>query len=220
MNFDFQFAMEILPKLLQASIITIFVTVLSFFFSLILGLALLLMRRSHRTADKVVRAIIEFIRSTPLLVQILFLYLVLPEYGIVLSPLQTGVLAMTLHYSCYMSEVYRAGFESVPKGQWEAATALNFTTAETYGRVIIPQMIPAIIPAAGNFLVYMFKDSPLLAAISLVELVFTAQMISADTFRYLEPMTLVGLIFLTMGLIAARGVAAVEKRIGTKWIGR
>jgi polar amino acid transport system permease protein len=127
---------------------------------------------------------------------------------------------MAVHYSCYLSEVYRAGLDSIPLGQYDASTALNFGTIDRYKSVILPQLIPLVVPAAGNFLVYMFKDSPLLAAISLTELVFTASKISTETFQYLEPMTLVGLIFLLMSLGAAAALRKIERRIGVRWIPR
>jgi polar amino acid transport system permease protein len=182
------------------------------------GLALVLLRRIHPWVDRGVSWFVDFIRNTPLLVQILFLYLVLPEYGIVLTFFQTAVLAMSIHYSSFLSEVFRAGIDAVPRGQWEAARALNFTATNIYARIVIPQMIPSIVPSAGNILVYMFKDSPLLAAISLVELVFTAQSITAETFNYLEPMTEVGIIFLVMGRVSAQFVRIVERNLGSRWL--
>ncbi len=220
MSFDWSFALGILPALLRAALITVVVTILSFGLALVGGLVLVLLRRAHPIASRIVGGVVEFIRNTPLLVQILFLYLVLPEHGIVLTSFQTGVLAMGIHYSVYLSEVYRAAIDAVPRGQWEAARALNFTTFSTYAYVVLPQAVPVVVPSAGNILVYMFKDSPLLAAISLVELVFTAQNIAAETFNYLEPMTLVGLIFLAMGLASAQLVRMVERHVGSRWMKR
>lgn len=219
-KFDFKFAFEILPLLMQGAVITVLVTLLAFALAIVGGLALALLRRAHRNLDRALRLPIEFIRSTPLLVQILFIYLGFPTIGIVLTAFQTGVLALALHYSCYLAEIYRAGLEGIQRGQWDAATALNFNTLDRYRAIILPQMVPLVVPAAGNLLVYMFKDSPLLAAISLVELVFVASKIGAESFRYLEPMTLVGAIFLIMGLATARLVALLEGRLGATWIRR
>jgi len=217
MNFSWDLSLSILPLLLKASLVTIGVTTISFALSLVGGMIILLVRRSSAIANSILGFVVEFIRNTPLLVQILFLYLALPDYGVVLSAFSTGVLALSIHYSAYISEVYRAGLEAIPRGQWEAARALNYPIAKMYSRIILPQIVPFVIPAAGNFFVYMFKDSPLLAAISLVELVFVAQEIGAQTFNYLEPMTLVGLIFLALGLIASAMVRMVESRVGLKW---
>jgi polar amino acid transport system permease protein len=220
MGFDFAFAVQILPLLLQASITTILVTIVAFGMALVGGLVLALLRRGHRYIDAALDMPLEFIRNTPLLVQILFVYLVFPRFGIVWTPFEIGVAVMSLHYSCYLSEVYRAGLESIPAGQYDAAMALNFGTFGRYRSVILPQLVPLVVPAAGNFLIYMFKDSPLLAAISLTELVFVASKISTETFQYLEPMTLVGLIFLAMSLLSAAALRQVEKRIGARWISR
>jgi polar amino acid transport system permease protein len=219
-KFDFNFALEILPLLMRGASMTVLVTLLAFALAIVGGLVLALLRRANRTFDRALRLPLEFIRSTPLLVQILFIYLGFPTVGIVLTAFQTGVLALALHYSCYLSEIYRAGLEGVQRGQWDAATALNFNTFDRYRAIVLPQMVPLVVPAAGNLLVYMFKDSPLLAAISLVELVFVASKIGAESFRYLEPMTLVGAIFLVMGLATARLVAVLEGRLGARWIKR
>ena len=128
--------------------------------------------------------------------QLFFLFYILPGYGLTLDALTTGVLALGLHYSSYTAEVYRSGIQGVPRGQWEAATALNFSPVQTWRRVILPQAIPPVIPALGNYLIGMFKDTPLLATITVLELLGTALTEAGRTFRYLEPITLVGLIFL------------------------
>ncbi len=115
-----------------------------------------------------------------------------------------------MHYACYCSEVYRAGLDGIPRGQWEAATALNLSPARTYWDVIIPQAIPPVVPALGNYLIGMFKETPLLSAIAVVELMQTAKIIGSETFRYLEPITMVGVFFLIMSLISAAGVRRFE----------
>ena len=149
---------------------------------------------------------VEFIRSTPLLIQIFFLFFVLPEFGIVLDAFTAGVLALGLHYGAYCSEVYRAGLEAVPRGQWEAATALNLDQLATFRDIILPQALPPVVPALGNYLVALFKETPLLSAIAVLELMQTAKILGSETFRYNEPITLVGLFFLAMSLVSAAGI--------------
>src|SRR5690606_29780824 len=105
-----------------------------------------------------------------LLIQLYFLYYVLPTTGIVLSPMVTGVIGLGLHYSSYTAEVYRAGINAVPRGQWEAARSLHLNRWQTYRHVILPQAIPPMIPVLGNYLIAMFKDTPLLSAITIVEM--------------------------------------------------
>jgi polar amino acid transport system permease protein len=155
----------------------------------------------------------EFVRATPLLVQLYFLYFILPRFGLTLSPFATGVIGLGLHYSCYTAEAYRAGIESVPKGQWEAAVALNYRRWDLYRSIILPQAIPPIIPPLGNYLVAMFKDTPMLAAITLVELMHTANLIASEKFLYIEPMTVVGLLYLVMSLVTAGLLRGLERRL-------
>lgn len=214
MIFDWGFAWQILPLLLKASVITIQATVIGFAIALTLGLLLAVMRRSKsRFVSWPVGFFIEFVRSTPVLVQIYFLYFVLPEFGIVLPAMVAGLVGLGVHYSTYTSEVYRAGIDGIPKGQWEAATALNFSPYRVYRNIVIPQAIPPIVPALGNYLIAMFKDTPLLSAIAVVELMQRAKIIGSETFRYLEPITLVGVFFLVMSLAAAAVVRRVEARL-------
>jgi polar amino acid transport system permease protein len=139
------------------------------------------------------------------------MFYVPPQFGITMPALLTGVLALGLHYATYCSEVYRAGLENIPRGQWEAATALNLTPYRTFKDVIIPQAIPPIAPALGNYFIAMFKETPLLSAIAVVELMQTAKILGSFSFRYLEPMTLVGVFFLAMSLIASLLNQQVER---------
>jgi polar amino acid transport system permease protein len=109
--------------------------------------------------------------------------------------------------------VYRAGLESVARGQWEAARALNLPPRRTFLRIVLPQAIPPVLPALGNYVVAMFKDTPLLSTITVLELLYTAKNVGAETFRYLEPFTLVGVLFLVVSLVAAAGIRALERRL-------
>ncbi len=213
MIFDWAYAWEIVPALARALVVTLQATALGMAIALVFGLALALGRRSSlRLLAWPSAFFVEFVRSTPLLVQIFFLFYVLPEAGLRLSPLQAGVAALGIHYAAYCSEVYRAGLESVPKGQWEAAAALNLGRWRTLGAVILPQALPPIVPALGNYLVAMFKDTPLLSAITVVELLQTAKLLGAENFRYVEPLTLVGLLFLVLSLASSALIRVAEHR--------
>lgn len=209
--FDWHYALQILPMLGQASIVTIEATLLSFGVAAILGLVFAILRMAPVAAVAVpVAMLVEAVRSTPLLIQVLFIYFGLPRFGIVIDALPAGVIARGLHYATYCSEVYRAGLQSVPRGQWEASIALNLSPADTMQKIIIPQAIPPVVPALGNYLIALFKDTPLLSAISVIELMQTAKVIGSTNFRYVEPVTLVGGFFLLFSLIAAAGVRRVE----------
>jgi polar amino acid transport system permease protein len=120
------------------------------------------------------------------------------------------VLALGLHYGAYCSEVYRAGLANVPKGQWEASIALNLSPWTTFKDVILPQAIPPVVPALGNYLVALFKETPLLSVIAVLELMQTAKILGSETFRYVEPITLVGAFFLVFSLISAALIRRVE----------
>lgn len=214
MLFDWSYTVEILPVLAQAAVVTIQATLLGFALAATLGLVLALLRMSPSKAVAMpATGFVEFIRSTPLLIQIFFLYFVFPKFGVSLSAFAAGVIAIGLHYGTYCSEVYRAGLESVPRGQWEASIALNLSPYRTLRDVIIPQAIPPVVPALGNYLVALFKETPLLAAIAVPELMQTAKNLGSDSFRYTEPITLVGLFFLVMSLVSAVLVRVVERRL-------
>ena len=216
--FDWKFALDILPNLLRAFVVTVEATLLGMGIAVVVGLLWALLRRSqNRALSWSVTWWVEFVRSTPLLIQIYFLFYVLPNFGLTWSPFVTGALALGLHYSAYTAEVYRAGMDNVPKGQWEAAMALNLNRFDTFKSIILPQAIPPMIPALGNYLVAMFKETPILAAITVNELLQTSKLIGAETFRYLEPLTMVGVLFLAASLVSARFVEKLEARFARGW---
>jgi polar amino acid transport system permease protein len=210
---DWSYVAEILPILAGAAVVTIEATLIGFALAAVIGLVLAILRFAVPAASWPVAALVELIRSTPLLIQIFFLYFVFPEFGIVLDAFTAGVLALGLHYGAYCSEVYRAGLEAVPRGQWEAAIALNLNQTTTFRDIILPQALPPIVPALGNYLVALFKETPLLSAIAVLELMQTAKILGSETFRYNEPITLVGLFFLVMSLVSAAGIRLVERHL-------
>jgi polar amino acid transport system permease protein len=167
-------------------------------------------RTPSRILTTIVREAMEFIRSTPLVLQIFFVFYVGPQVGLRLSPWTAGMIAIGLHYAAYLSEVYRGGLEGVPKGQWEAATSLNLSMRRTYFRIIIPQAVPPSLAGMGNYLVGIFKDTPMLSVIGVAELMHTANAIGSETYRFLEPITLVGIIFLAISLPTAAGIRLFE----------
>jgi polar amino acid transport system permease protein len=214
MIWDWDYAWKVLPVLLRASVVTFEATVLGFMLALVIGLAFSLMRRSRYPILSLPAGfVVEFIRSTPLLVQIYFLYFGLPRAGISLTPLMVGVIGLGLHFSSYISEVYRAGIDAVPRGQWEAAHVLNYSRAKTFFYVILPQAIPPIVPILGNYLILMFKDTTILASIAVLEMLQVARILGSQSYRYLEPITIVGLIFIIVSLFASAGVRLLERRL-------
>ena len=217
LDWQWDFTWEILPRLIVATGNTLLAAGLGYAIAVVLGLVLALAQRTpYRALTWVVREAIEFIRSTPLVLQIFFVFYVGPQFGLRLSPWTAGMIAIGLHYASYLSEVYRGGLDSVPKGQWEASTSLNLSTARTYFRVVIPQALPPSLAGMGNYLVGIFKDTPMLSVIGVAELMHTATAIGSETYRYLEPYTLVGIIFLALSLPTAAGIRLFEAWVRRK----
>ena len=211
-DWRWSFAWEILPRLIVATGNTLVAAGLGYAIAVVLGLVFALSQRTpYRPLTVMVREAIEFIRSTPLVLQIFFVFYVGPQFGLRLSPWTAGMIAIGLHYAAYLSEVYRGGLESVPKGQWEAAKALNFSAARTYFRIVIPQALPPSLAGMGNYLVGIFKDTPMLSVIGVAELMHTANALGSETYRFLEPYTMVGVIFLLISLPTAAGIRVFER---------
>lgn len=217
LDWRWDFTWQILPRLLVATGNTLLAALLGYAIAVVLGLGLSITQRtSPRAVSFVVREAVEFIRSTPLVLQIFFVFYVGPQFGIRLSPWTAGMIAIGLHYAAYLSEVFRGGIESVPKGQWEAATSLNLSPTRTYFRIIVPQAIPPSLAGMGNYLVGIFKDTPMLSVIGVAELMHTANAIGSETYRFLEPYTLVGVIFLVISLPTAGGIRLFEEWVRRK----
>ncbi|MFQ6024222.1 MAG: ectoine/hydroxyectoine ABC transporter permease subunit EhuD [Acidiferrobacterales bacterium] len=213
MDWDWAFVVKILPTLWEGVVITIQATLLGSLLAMLIGLIFAIIRRSRRKLiSRPVGFFLDFVRGTPLLVQLYFLFYILPDIGLVLSPLVAGVIGLGLHYGTYTAEVYRAGIDNIPKGQWEAAKAINLSARDTWVHVIIPQAVPPMIPALANYFVAMFKETPLLSAITVLELMNQARSVANFHYRYAEPMTLVGVFFLAISIPAVIGLRYLERR--------
>ncbi|MCD2110051.1 ectoine/hydroxyectoine ABC transporter permease subunit EhuD [Rhodococcus sp. C26F] len=209
-DWSWERAADALPVLLEGFRITLLATVLGFVVAAVLGLVVAVARRSlPKVLATALSAVVQFIRLTPLVVQLLFVYYLLPQF----SALQIGIAVLGIHYSTYMAEVYRAGIDAVPKGQWEACRALSLSPMRTWRAVILPQAVRRVVPALGNYAVSLFKDTPFLFTISVVEMVTAAQQFGARNFQYLEPLTLAGLIFLLASYPTSLLVRRLERRL-------
>jgi polar amino acid transport system permease protein len=200
---------------------TILITVLGAAGALVVAFVFGLLARAHRVAPRfVARVFIEFFRGTSLLVQLFWLFFVLPQFGWQLAPLAVGVLAFALNFGAYGAEVVRGAINAVPKAQWEATVALNMTPYERMRRVILPQAVVGMIPPFTNLLIQLLKSTPLVFTITLIDLTFVT-----DSYRRAEGNT--GFIFtvslvlyfvlaylLTLGMNAleARAKAAIGQR--------
>lgn len=215
MNFDLDYAGEILPDLLMAFVqYTLVATLLGIAVAAVLGLLFAVIRQLRiPVLTQLLTAFIEFIRSTPLLVQLFFLFYALPGMGVTLSPMMAGVTGLGVHYACYMADVYRSGIDAVPRGQWEASVALQLPPRVTWQRVVLPQAIRNVLPSLGNYAIAMFKETPFLAFITVPELLHQAQESGANTYEYVEPFALAGLIFLAASYPTALLLRRLERRL-------
>ncbi|WP_217208357.1 ectoine/hydroxyectoine ABC transporter permease subunit EhuD [Streptomyces sp. AC550_RSS872] len=214
MTWDWGAVADFMPKFWDGLLLTLQILALGSLISFALGLVwALLMRTPTRWVRWPVGAVTEFIRNTPLLVQLFFLFYVLPEWGVTASALTTGVFAIGLHYSTYTMQVYRAGIEAVPAGQWEAATALNLPVARTWRVVILPQAIRRVVPALGNYVIAMLKDTPILMTITVMEMLGTARLFAQQNFQFTEPLTVIGVAFILIAYPASLLVRSLERRL-------
>lgn len=208
---SYSFFMSSLPLLLRGLKITIAAALLGFVIAVVLGLIFaIVMRSKSRLIRWPLGLFLEFVRDTPLLIQLFFIYYVLPAYGIIAPAFLTGAIAIGAQYSAYMAEVYRAGIGAIDQGQWEATKALNLSRTQTYKDVIIPQVIPRIIPATGNYLVGMLKETPILSTISVLEMLNYAIIIGDRTYQYSVPLTLAGILMLAVTSLFSWGVRVLE----------
>ncbi|MET9713034.1 ectoine/hydroxyectoine ABC transporter permease subunit EhuD [Nocardiopsis alba] len=208
MFWDFEWTFQIMPDLLAGLWVTVQITVIAYLMALALGLAIAIVRRVP-IIGSLLHFVMEFIRTTPLIIQLVFVFLLAPS---TVSGMTVGILVLGVHYSSYTAEVYRSGIEGVSKGQWEAARALSLPISRTWGAIVLPQAIRKVIPALGNYLIAMFKDTPLLFAIGVAELLTEAQRVGSADFRIVEAFTVVGFLFLVVSIPSAIVIRRLEKR--------
>jgi polar amino acid transport system permease protein len=206
---------DFLPILLQGLRLTIIVTIGSLVLSTLLGLVWALMRVSGiRPLVIVSKTVVNTIRGIPILVQLFYIYFVLPEFGIKLSALQAGIIGLGIAYSAYQAENFRAGIEAVDFGQIEAAQSIGMSWGLMMRRVVLPQAVRIILPPYGNTMVMMLKDSSQASTITVAELTLQGQLIAASTFKNMTVFSLVALIYLSMSLPLIALVGWLERRFG------
>jgi len=210
-EWDGELTAEIVPRLVGALGVTIKATAGGAAIALVLGLIWASLRRLP-WIRRPVFVLTEAIRSTPLLCQLaLFGMGVMPALGLDWDVVWVGTVMLGIHYSTYTAEVYRSGIDAVERGQWEAARAIGMSRWQCFSRVVIPQAIPRSVPALGNYVVAMFKETPQLAILAVPELITEAMRIQSDHFRWLEALTLVGVLFLVLSLAAAACIRLTER---------
>lgn len=211
---DWEYAYDMAGVLLKALPAALMAAISGFALACLLGLAFAALTRSRiKLVRLTASGIVHFIRSTPLLVQLFFLYYSLPMLTpFSMSAFMTGMVGLGLHYATYLSEVYRSGIDALPKGQWEASAALNLSKIRTWFSIILPQAIPPVIPIMGNYLIVVFKETPTLSAITYIELLLRAKNEASISYRVFEPYTIAGVIFIVGSLLMSYGISKLEKR--------
>jgi len=211
-----------LPQLLQGAKLTILLTLAIFAISVVLGLLVALGRLSpYRAIRMPLTAYVEFIRGTPGLVQIYYIFYVLPFMGITLEAITAGIVGLSLNYAAYLSEVFRGGIQSVPLTQREAATTIGLNYIQTLRFVILPQAFRLVLPPIVNYLLSLFKDTSLLSVITIQELLFTGLLIASTTYNHFVIFTEIAIIYFAIcypvALLATYVETAMKTRRGMRW---
>lgn len=208
-------AIDSLPILLQAALMTVFLAVVSMAIGLVVGLFAALARISEqKILDSVASAYVSIIRGTPLLVQIYVIYYGLPQVGIILDPIPSAILALSLNSGAYLSESFRAAIQSVDHGQVEASYSIGMTYSQTLRRIILPQCIRTALPTVGNSFIGLLKDTSLVSVITVTELLQSASLVIARTFQPLTIYLEVGLIYWVLSTGFSMFQQRLEKRAG------
>ena len=214
MYFSLSDMITFLPPLLQGAYLTIVISLLSFALAIMIGLVVGIARISRFWPLRALATpYVQFIRGTPLLLQLFFIYYVLPYAGIVLSPFVSAILGLTLNYSAYMAEVFRGGILAISKGQWEAGLSTGMSRRLLLRRIILPQALRIVVPAIGNFFVSIFKDSALVSVITMRDLMFSGQILAAATFKHFEIFAMVAVIYFLISYPTAKFVEWIEMRL-------
>jgi polar amino acid transport system permease protein len=200
------------PELFAGIRLTVGMTFGSMAIALALGLVLALGRISFNSWIRIpVIGFVELIRGSPLLLQLFYIYYVLPALGLRLTPIEAGLLGLGVNYAAYLSEVFRSGIAAVGAGQREAAESLGMSPRQTMRHIILPQAWRIVIPPTGNYFISLFKDTALVSTISIAELMFQGQLIASDTFHYTEIYTIIFVIYVAISIPASLGVRWLER---------
>ncbi|MDQ0511859.1 amino acid ABC transporter permease [Ancylobacter amanitiformis] len=215
---DFSVVHDYGSVFLQGLAVTTFLTVVVILLAGVLAIPIALARLSPRRwirwpADFYV----EFIRATPLILQLIYIYYVLPSAGIRLEPMTAAIIGLTVNYSAFMSEVYRSGIQAVPRSQYEAAQSLGLKPTVTFVKVVFPQAFRVVLPALGNYLIALFKDTALASVVTVQELMFSGQIIAARNYQYFTVYTVTAILYFSVGYPAALMVRRLERWSQRGW---
>lgn len=213
MKFDPDFALSVIPVILSGLGATLWAAVAASIGATALGFLLEMLRRSNRLLGYVLRFVIDVIRSTPVLVQLYFIYFVLPSTGLTLPAMTSGIIGLSIYYSGYLAEVFKGGIDGIDTGQFEAGKALGLRRRDIMWFVVAPQMLRNVAAPMGNYFISALKATPYLAVISVPEMLGLALEVGSNSFRYAEPVVVVGAIFLVLAVAIGQLVRLLEARL-------
>ncbi len=212
---DIAFAQESFSYLLRGALTSLQIAGIACSMGLVFGTALALGQTgTSKLLRTLVTILVAIIRGTPMLVQIMIMFYVLPQFGISLSAFWSAVLAIGLNSSAYLSQIIRSGITSIGKGQWEAGQVLGLNRMQTMRYIILPQALRVVLPAFGNEFITLLKDSSLASTIGVVELVKEGSLIISRTYKVIPVYCMITIIYLTMATVLSLGLAHLEKRMG------
>jgi polar amino acid transport system permease protein len=216
LNVEIDFLSRVAPFIVGGIFLTIAVSFLSIILATILAMLGAIGRLSRSaTANAVASFYVSFFRGTPLLLQLLFWYLALPQVGIVLDPFICAVGALGMNYGAYMTEIFRAGIQAVPLGQREAAVALGMSERLAFRRIVAPQAFRIILPAIGNDFIAMLKDSALASAVTLHEVLWRAQNVGRKEFKSLQTLLIAAALYWVMTIAFSAVQSWLERRLAS-----
>ncbi len=221
-DLDFPYIVERLPILIfTGAFTTLYVSLVSIALASVLAMAGALARLSKSgPAYAVATFYISFFRGTPLLLQVYIIYLGLPQLGLTLDPVPSGIIALTLCYGAYMAEIFRAGIQSIPRGQTEAGLSLGLSRPLIMRKIVLPQAIKVIIPPTGNQFIAMLKDSSLISILGVWELMFLARTQGRAEFKHFEMLITAALIYWAISFVFELIQARIERHYGKSDLGR
>ncbi|WP_019724509.1 amino acid ABC transporter permease [Enterococcus mundtii] len=205
------------PAFLDGFKVTILSSVLALLFSLIIGTLMAIFQLSHNKWIRgLAKAYVEFFRNIPLLIIVMFFYVVLPLYWISFDGFQAGTIGLTIYTSAFIAETVRSGIQTVPKGQMEAGLSSGFTYSETMRYIVLPQAFKIVIPPLGNQFINLVKNSSILAIVAGLDIMYQGDLIASETFNTFDTYIIVGLFYLIITLPLSYLMVYLEK----KWVVR
>lgn len=206
--------LAVLPQLLLSVPVVLQLAFGAMALALVLGMLIALARLSPSNLLKAIATtFVEVMRGTPLLVQLVYIFFVLPSIGVEIEPVPAGILGLGLNYAAYLSEVFRSAILSVEHGQTEAALSLGYTPRSALWRVVIPQSFVVSLAPIGNYFISLVKDTALTSVIAVAEILKTANMLNSQTFQTTEIYTAAALLYLVISLPLSRAVILLERKV-------